>query len=238
MRPSGAVSKAGIPMDATAIYAAHFLGPGGAKKFFNQMASNPNDPMDKVGDWGSVIKANGPIFRMDKGQGRVKTPTEVYNTLTQKMNMAEANRFAETVQKIAGQTVTTAQGNVASGQSAATPESTSGSTSTPASSAASTASTAASNVPDTPTTEQTQSTATTNLFSGETQDVSSTPDNSGNAGGNSSGSNSNNSNTGSYNPSDFGGIPGLPMPGDKASVLGGYADDNNGTDTDTSSSES
>nr|DAR93866.1 MAG TPA: peptidase [Caudoviricetes sp.] len=228
----GAVSKAGIPMDATAIYAAHFLGPGGAKKFFNQMASNPNDPMDKVGDWGSVIKANGPIFRMDKGQGRVKTPTEVYNTLTQKMNMAEANRFAETVQKIAGQTVTTAQGNVASGQSAATLESNSGSTSTgdsstPASSVASTASTAASNVPDTPTTEQTQSTATTNLFSGETQDVSSTPDNS-STGGNAN-SSSSSSNTGSYNPSDFGGIPGLPMPGDKASVLGGYADDNNGT---------
>lgn len=219
----GSVAKAGIPMDTTAVYTAHFMGPGGAKKFFNQMATNPNDPMDRVGNWGKVIDANKWIFRTNKGTGRVKTPIEVYNTLTQKMNVAESNRFAETVQKLAGQTVTTAQGSVASGETAATPAQ-AGTDPVSNNSTSSVASGIANMIPDLPTSSQTQSTATTSLFSGETQDISN------NSTGISAPTESANDNSyNGYSNALFNSIPGLPTPGDSASVLGGYADNNNGT---------
>ena len=62
--------------NAIDLYMAHFLGGGGARKFFQ---SAPNEIAARV--FPQAAAANGSIFRKDKGHGEYKTIAEVYDTM-------------------------------------------------------------------------------------------------------------------------------------------------------------
>lgn len=75
---SNHLKKNGIPVNGTTLYAAHFLGPGGAAKLFG---SDPN--ADASSMLPAAAKANPGIFK--KKDGSAKTVAEVQQTLFDKV---------------------------------------------------------------------------------------------------------------------------------------------------------
>lgn len=69
------------------LYMAHFLGAGGATKFLNAMAKNPNGPATEGAD-PKQIEANKPIFYTEGGKGRMRTLQEVYDMMARKIDRA------------------------------------------------------------------------------------------------------------------------------------------------------
>jgi len=73
---SASLSAAGLPSGPTEVYAAHFLGPAGAKRFLRNVSANPSGPVS-----GSVtpeaLRANRTVFY--KSNGQMRTNREVYN---------------------------------------------------------------------------------------------------------------------------------------------------------------
>lgn len=76
-------SKLGVTPTNTDLYAAHFMGVGGASKFLATLANNPNVSAYDIAS-PAQIDANKPIFL--KSNGKIKTAQEVYNTLKDKIN--------------------------------------------------------------------------------------------------------------------------------------------------------
>ena len=69
------------------LYMAHFLGAGGATKFLNAMAKNPNALATEGAD-PKQIEANKPIFYEDGGKGKMRTLQEVYDMMARKLDKA------------------------------------------------------------------------------------------------------------------------------------------------------
>lgn len=92
------VQKAGLPLDSTAAYAAHFMGTGGANKFFSALAGDRSAGINTVLD-SSAMKSNASIAYSG---GRVKTVAEFYNTLRGMMENNKSDAFEAEARKIAG----------------------------------------------------------------------------------------------------------------------------------------
>lgn len=75
------LSRAGLPTGPNEIYAMHFLGPGGGKKFLRAVKSNPNSPASSSVA-SSQISANRQVFYAG---GRMRTNKEVYNWMNSKV---------------------------------------------------------------------------------------------------------------------------------------------------------
>lgn len=69
------------------LYMAHFLGAGGATKFLNAMAKNPNALATEGAD-PQQIEANKSIFYEDGGKGKMRTLQEVYSMMARKIDKA------------------------------------------------------------------------------------------------------------------------------------------------------
>jgi len=67
------------------MYMAHFLGAGGATKFLNAMAKNPNAPASEGVDE-KALQANKSIFYTKEGQ--MRSLQDVYNIMSNKINKA------------------------------------------------------------------------------------------------------------------------------------------------------
>jgi hypothetical protein len=67
------------------MYMAHFLGAGGATKFLNAMAKNPNAPASEGAD-AKALEANRSIFYTKEGQ--MRSLQDVYNIMSNKINKA------------------------------------------------------------------------------------------------------------------------------------------------------
>jgi hypothetical protein len=67
------------------MYMAHFLGAGGATKFLNAMAKNPNAPASE-GAGEDALEANKNIFYNKEGQ--INSLQEVYDIMSDKINKA------------------------------------------------------------------------------------------------------------------------------------------------------
>lgn len=85
-----AVARAGKPVDAAAIYAGNFFGGGGAKNFFNALATNPDAPMSSVMP-SDVMSANNWLYK--------HTPRTLYAWLQHKMDPANNKNTAKYVQE-------------------------------------------------------------------------------------------------------------------------------------------
>jgi outer membrane biosynthesis protein TonB len=99
---SNYLSKAGIPIDATSIYAAHFLGPAGAKKLFT--ADPTKDASEILPD---AAKANDFIF-YDKTNGKPdknkpRTAKQVIDVLFEKVGQYQKKYSDVLAQKETGQ---------------------------------------------------------------------------------------------------------------------------------------
>jgi len=70
------------PPNAADVYAAHFMGDGGAKQLFREIKKNPNTIAADV--FPKAAKANRPIFYDKKGTPR--TVRQIYEVLAQKMS--------------------------------------------------------------------------------------------------------------------------------------------------------
>lgn len=91
IKENGAIlSKAGVPVDGTSIYAAHFLGPGGARKLFT---SDPS--ADATALMPAPAKANKHIFYNKDGSPR--TVAEVQKALFEKVGKY-ADMYADRLQ--------------------------------------------------------------------------------------------------------------------------------------------
>lgn len=95
------VKAAGLPLDTTAAYTAHFMGTGGAKKFFKAIAANPDTPISSVLE-GKALNANKSLAAR-KGGGW-KTVAEFYNTLREKMENRHSAEFEKESRELAGAT--------------------------------------------------------------------------------------------------------------------------------------
>lgn len=90
IKENGAIlTKAGIPIDGTSIYAAHFLGAGGAKKLFS---ANPNTDATKL--MPAPAEANRHIFYNKDGSPR--TVAQVQQALFEKVGKYAA-MYSESV---------------------------------------------------------------------------------------------------------------------------------------------
>jgi hypothetical protein len=69
------------------LYMAHFLGAGGATKFLNAMAKNPNALATEGAD-PKQIEANKTIFYEEGGKGKMRTLQEVYDMMSRKIDKA------------------------------------------------------------------------------------------------------------------------------------------------------
>ena len=67
------------------MYMAHFLGAGGATKFLNAMAKNPNAPASEGADE-KALQANKSIFYNKEGQ--MRSLQDVYNIMSNKISKA------------------------------------------------------------------------------------------------------------------------------------------------------
>lgn len=77
----------GITPNNTDLYAAHFMGVGGASKLLSTLRNNPNASAYEVAT-SAQINANKPIFL--RKDGTVKTAKEVYDTLKYKVTRSSA----------------------------------------------------------------------------------------------------------------------------------------------------
>jgi hypothetical protein len=77
----------GITPNNTDLYAAHFMGVGGASKLLSTLRNNPNASAYEVATT-AQINANKPIFL--RKDGTVKTAKEVYDTLNYKVTKNSA----------------------------------------------------------------------------------------------------------------------------------------------------
>jgi len=75
----------------TDLYMAHFLGAGGATKFLNSMANDPNALASAGADM-SQIEANKSIFYENGGNGKMRTLKQVYDLMAGKLD-----RSAQTI---------------------------------------------------------------------------------------------------------------------------------------------
>jgi len=81
-------SKLGTNPTNTDLYAAHFMGVGGAAKLLSTLKQNPNASAHDVAS-PAQIAANKPIFL--RKDGTIKTAQEVYNTLNYKVTKIKSN---------------------------------------------------------------------------------------------------------------------------------------------------
>lgn len=85
-------NKLGITPTNTDLYAAHFMGVGGASKLLSTLKQNPNASAYDVATT-AQINANKPIFL--RKDGTVKTAKEVYDTLNYKVTKTKGSVVAE-----------------------------------------------------------------------------------------------------------------------------------------------
>lgn len=95
------VKSANLPLDTTAAYSAHFMGTGGAKKFFKAIAANPDTPISQVLE-GKALTANRSLA--ERKGGGWKTVAEFYNTLREKMENRQSAEFEKESRQLAGAT--------------------------------------------------------------------------------------------------------------------------------------
>lgn len=93
------VKAAGLPFDETAVYAGHFLGPGGANKFFKALATNPQMTIAESNGEG-VAESNSTLTSYAPGGGRPpwRSVGDVYTLLQKKMQ----SPYVNTVRQMAG----------------------------------------------------------------------------------------------------------------------------------------
>ena len=72
----------GRELDDTDKYLAHFLGAGGASKFFKTMRQNPNAPISSVMSERGIQDNKPVVFNKD---GSIKTVKDIYNWAQEKM---------------------------------------------------------------------------------------------------------------------------------------------------------
>lgn len=75
------LSRAGLPTGPNEIYAMHFLGPAGGKKFLRAVKTNPTSPASSSVA-SNQISANKSVFYTG---GRMRTNKEVYNWINSKV---------------------------------------------------------------------------------------------------------------------------------------------------------
>ena len=95
--------KSGVPAEMAApdYYAAHFLGAGGAAKFYKKMEENPGAIAKDI--FPAEARANKTIFRHDKGEGAHKTLAEIYDYF--KERTGSVGRWADSLLKTKGKKV-------------------------------------------------------------------------------------------------------------------------------------
>lgn len=91
------LAKSGIPINATNIYAAHFLGPEGARKL---LSAEPNTPADKL--LPAPASANKNIFYEQNGTAR--TVSQVVDVLFNKVGKYQ-QKYSEASSKNTGNTL-------------------------------------------------------------------------------------------------------------------------------------
>ena len=99
MKP--AADKAGVPVDATLLYASHFMGPTGVKNFLEGLATRPDTPITTSLSEEAARK-NGALTSLGKEGPPYKNHVQLYNALRKKMYGDDVMRYVEDARKGAG----------------------------------------------------------------------------------------------------------------------------------------
>ncbi len=96
-----AADKAGVPVDATLLYASHFMGPSGVNNFLDGLATRPNTPITTSLSEEAARK-NGALTSLGKSGPPYKNHIQLYNALREKMYGKDTVKYVEDARTAAG----------------------------------------------------------------------------------------------------------------------------------------